>query len=108
MRDVRVLPRRLFVLGDRKNIGILIERADGSASSATATVSLYDSAGSVVLGETNMTISGTVALRAKYLLRTGAGEVVSSPGTYRAIYRVTDLGQTQQAQQVIEVAPVPF
>lgn len=108
--DEITLPTRTFRLGEKKYIGVKNVRAfDGSTISVTGTVIVYDSTGSTALTVQTLTMtgSGTRKMGGKYLLTTGAALNLTTSGTYRAVYTLTNGSEIQSWQQEIVVKTNP-
>ena len=112
MIDIVRLPQRTFILGEHKTIGLknIRQQTDANLTGVTATVTIYDSAGSTTLAATAMTMSGsgTPFMDASYLLTTGSAQTITAAGTYRADYVVTFGSEIQIWQQAIQVLSKPI
>jgi hypothetical protein len=110
--DIVKLTGRIFVLGEKKNIGLwnIHRRDDADLTGITATVTIFDSVGNTTLAATAMTMagSGTPYMSATYLLTTGSGQTITAAGTYRAIYTVTYGSEVQIWEQALLVNANPF
>jgi len=110
MIDIVRLPERVFVLGEKKQIGVRnLRQANGATvAAATGTVAIYDSTGSATLAAVALTMAGTTRVTGTYLLTTGAAQTITVVGTYRAIYTITFGTEVQIWEQVIQVVANPF
>jgi len=110
MIDVVRLPERVFVLGEKKQIGVrnLRQASGASVASATGTVTIYNSTGSATLTSTALTMSGTSRVSGVYLLTSGTSQTITSTGTYRAVYAITFGSEVQIWEQLIQVLTNPF
>lgn len=112
MIDTIKLPGRQCILNWIGNVGLQNIRLNtDEVLTVTATIAIYNSAGSTILAATAMTIAGaaTTLNSATYLLTTGAGNVITAAGTYRMIFTVTYGGAKPLiVEQLIEVKANPF
>ncbi len=119
MIDTVKIEGRQCIYGWADNIGLQNIRLNTEANlTVTATVSIYDSANSVIVNEVAMTIggAGTPYNSASYALTTGSGKTISTapaaPGykdVYRAVYTVSYGGVNPLVvEQAITVFGKPF
>lgn len=113
MPEIVALPGRNFILGETKIIGVKsVRQVDNtSLTGTTASVSIYDSGGSLIV-TASMTVSydaTNARVRAQYALATGSGKTITTAGTYRAEYLLTfPDGTIMIWQQALTVKSNPF
>lgn len=104
------LPPKEYLFNEEKELALVVRDESGqSLSSSSATLTVYDSSGAVVpgLNAVSMSASGTTRRRLWYLLTTGAGGSITSPGDYTAIVRMS-IGSTRRSWRIpLVVKPVP-
>lgn len=105
---INTLPRGQFILGEDLPLEIIVTDEDGAdLTTATATVTIRDSAGAVIVPAAAMTGSGSTERTFLYLLTTGAAQTITAAGFYRAQYIVTFGSVNDYAYQEIYVTSVP-
>lgn len=107
MADPTLLDTHYMIDGDTDQIGIDVTEAGGAdLSSATATVSIYDSAGGRIVNNASTTPSGTTTRAFRYNLNTGSSSIII-PGNYTAVWKVTYGSVVKQFEQPIVVNANP-
>lgn len=103
-----MLEDRDFILGEKKKIGVLVEDpSTGSLTGATATVTIYNPAGTAIVSAASMTALTDYPKTFYYLLTTGSGQTITSAGTYQADYEITYNSEEFIFSQDIVVAATP-
>lgn len=95
-----------WIIGEQKPITFEIwDSRDGTVSlaAATATIAVYAKDATEALAEGSATITGTTTILASKLWDTSS----LSPGSYRAVCKVTFAGALQIFQATIVLVPLP-